>query len=287
MNSTLISLQARISERTPRDLRGVEALTELAARTLKTEPWVIEGRREPFGQTPWDQDLEASREVLVRTATCLAEALMTSTRPTLTLATDCALAIATLPTMAGLHPAARVLWLDAHCDFDAPETTTLGFLGCMSLAGACGRWKTGFEPSVPERQVVLCGTRPLPDDFDIVAQRAVESSEVTLVGISESTVEDILAALEGAPVYVHLDPDVLDPSVFPVPYARPGGLSAAALQTLLETVAGRNTIIGVELTAFHAPEDPPARDALTRMLMDAVTPLILRESIGARRPGPP
>ena len=272
---SVIALQARISETTPRDLQGIALLTDRVRETLGAEPSIILGRQGPFGHTPWKEDLEASRDVLTQAGERLSEALAGETGPSLTLGTDCALAVATLPVVARLYPQACVLWLDAHCDFDTPSTTTIGFLGCMSLAGACGRWDTGFGPAMQEGRVVLCGTRPRPDDFDIAAQRAVEESDVTLVGISEaSMIEEILMTLRGAPVYLHLDPDVLDPAVFPIPYARPHGLSAAGLQRLLETVAAHNPVVGVEITAFHAPDDATRSSWLARFLVDAVVPLL-------------
>jgi arginase len=269
----LIALHARISENTPRDLRGVETLEGLAATRCGVAPRSIAGRRGPFGRTPWQDDLEASRASLAQVASSL-DAALAGDLPTLTLASDCALAIATLPVIACRRPAARVLWLDAHCDYDTPQTTTLGFLGCMSLAGACGAWETGFAPALAPERVVLCGTRPAPDDFDIMAQREVEQSAVTLVDIAETTRDDVLAALEGAPVYVHLDPDVLDPSVNPVPYARPHGLSDTALRALLAAVAARHTVIGVEITAFHTPDDAAERAVLADLLLDAVAPVL-------------
>lgn len=276
MSIALISLQTRISETTPRDLCGVHTLTECATRAFGAEPFVVEGRTEPFGHTPWEDDLAASHDVLTRTGAYLERAMRSSMQPTLTLATDCALALTTLPTVARLHPDARVLWLDAHCDFDTPETTTIGFLGCMSLAGACGRWESGFGPAFPESQVVLCGTRPAPDDFDLQAQRAVESSQVMLVSISQTVIEDVMTTLGGVPAYIHLDPDVLDPSVFLTPYARPHGMQAEELTTLLSAVAAYNPIIGVEITAFHAPEDAAQRERLAMMLLNVVTPLLAK-----------
>ena len=56
---------------------------------------------------------------------------------------------------------------------------------------------------------------------------------MTLVPVSGATRPAVLDALADAPVYVHLDPDVLDPAVNPVPYARPGGLALDALVDLL------------------------------------------------------
>jgi len=274
----VLSLHARISENTPRDLHGVHILTRLAEHTFAVKPQVIVGRAGPYGRTPWRADLEASRLVLQEAGRSLATVLRTAVSPPLTLASDCALALATLPAVFSVYPNARILWLDAHCDFDTPETTTLGFLGCMSLAGACGEWKTGFAPLVPTQQVVLCGTRPAAGDFDSVAQQRVARSGVMLIDLSEALVGETLAALEGAPVYVHLDPDVLDPSVNPVPYARPSGLSAPALRGLLSAVAAHHPIIGVEISAFHAPDAVPAHDALAELLIASVTPLLAAPS---------
>lgn len=271
---SMIALHAHISEATPRDLRGVETLMRVAGEAFGVAPRVIEGRQGPFGDATWAEDLDASRRVLTAAGVELSAALTRSPRPPLTVAPDCALALGTLPVVARLRPLARVLWLDAHCDYDTPETTTIGFLGCMSLAGACGAWASGLGPPFQPRQVVLCGTRPGPDAFDSAAQRLVEASDVRLVAISDTTTGEVLAALGDAPVYVHLDPDVLDPSVNPVPYARPGGLSAEALREVLAAVAARHAIVGVEITAFHSPNDPPNRDALGTFLVDAVTPLL-------------
>ena len=57
-------------------------------------------------------------------------------------------------------PGVRVLWLDAHADFNTPSTTPSGFLGGMCLAGACGvlgrrAWAPAFDPA----RVVMCGVR--------------------------------------------------------------------------------------------------------------------------------
>ena len=122
-----------------------------------------------------------------------------------------------------------MLWLDAHTDYDTPATSTYSFLGCMSLAGATGAWDAGLGDALAPERVVLVGTRARPGDFDAAAQAAAAASAMTLVPIADGTAAAVLDALGDAPVYVHLDPDVLDPSVNPVPYARPGGLPLDAL----------------------------------------------------------
>jgi arginase len=262
----LVAVRARISEQTPQDLRGVNALAEALGARFGVRSRALIGRDGPFGDTPWQEDLAASRDVL----DAAAEHVGAAGRP-VTLAPDCALGLATLPAAARAEPEVRVLWLDAHADYDTPDTTTTGFLGCMSLAGACGAWDSGLGALEPER-VVLCGVRGRPGDFDWAGQVAAQASALTMLEVSDA--ERVPDALGEAPVYVHLDPDVLDPSVNPVPYGRAGGLSAEALLGLLERVAGRGPVAGVEVTAFHADDDERVRGRTTALLADAVATLL-------------
>ena len=66
----LTAVRARISEDTPRDLRGVG---ELAA-ALGGADRIVTGRRGPFERTPWEDDLAASRAVLEEAAAAVREA---------------------------------------------------------------------------------------------------------------------------------------------------------------------------------------------------------------------
>ena len=88
----------------------------------------------------------------------------------------------------------------------------------MGLAGACGVWETGFDgPCLDPSRVVMCGVR----DVDAGEQVLLETHGVSRIE-RPSRLADALAGRE---VFVHLDLDVLDPSVvdgFPFPV--PGGL---------------------------------------------------------------
>ena len=265
-----VALHARISEETPRDLRGVDLLAELAGERFGVPVESIEGRQGPFGRTGWEDDLAASRDPLIRAGSVLDRELSAGRRP-VTLASDCSLALGTLPALAEARPGAQVLWLDAHCDYDTPVTTSIGFLGCMSLAGATGAWDAGLGRTAlaPER-VVLCGVRGSLDDFDGAGRRAVEGSPVRMVSPGPGAAEAVVAALGTAPVYVHLDPDVLDPTDNPVPYARPGGLGIEQLLDLLRAVRDRGPVVGLELTAFHTDDDPARRRAVAERLVQCL-----------------
>jgi arginase family enzyme len=137
----------------------------------------------------------------------------------------------------------------------------------MCLAGACGRWVTGFDGRMDAPDVVLVGSR----DLD-----AGERAELDLAGVARvERPSQVADAVDGTDVYVHLDLDVLDPAVFPAQFPAHGGLSDDGLRTLLDEVsqaAGR--VVGVEITAFEAPADRVERARLAALAADAVMPLL-------------
>ena len=141
-----------------------------------------------------------------------------------------------------------MLWLDAHGDFNSPDTTPSGFLGGMCLAGGCGVWETGFEGGFPAERVVLCGVR----DLDEGERKLVDASGATVIGPQVETLVYLQNALDGEPVYVHLDVDVLDPSIMPAQFPAPGGLTDEKLRDLHR--GGRR-----RLARSWASRSPPSR----------------------------
>ncbi len=267
----MLAIRARISETTARDLRGVELLATYLDDRLAGEHQTVAGRWGPFEATPSREDLQASRAVLERAARHVVAATRNCTTP-VTLASDCALAIATLPAIADAVDGVRVLWLDAHADYDTPATQTTDFLGCMSLAGACGAWDTDHG-QLPSSHVVHVGARSNPGDFDYAGQEQGRR-ELGAMLVAEATSREVLTALGDGPVYVHLDPDVLDPQINPTPYARQGGMRAAQLLDLLRDVRIHAPIVGVEVTAFHSSDDPRTRERVRDLLGDGITTLV-------------
>jgi arginase family enzyme len=262
----LTAVHARISEETPRDLRGVSALADHLEHRGLGPAVRVAGRDGPFARTRWWEDLAAARHVLQDAGEEVSLALAGREFP-VTLASDCALALATLPAVDAAVDDVAVLWLDAHADYDTPDTQTTAFLGCMSLAGACGAWDSGLG-SLSAGQIVHVGARAREGDFDYAGE--VQARRDLRAVVAADGAADAVAALEGDPVYVHLDPDVLDPSVFPVQYGRPGGLEADSLLELLDAVAARGPIVGIEVTAFHAPEDSVSHRRVCGLLSDAI-----------------
>jgi arginase family enzyme len=138
----------------------------------------------------------------------------------------------------------------------------------MSLAGACGLWDPGLgQPPVPADRVVLCGIR----DLDPAEGEALERSSATVIGAAIETLVYLANALDGAPVYLHLDLDVLDPTVMPAEHPADGGLSAEKLYDLLDAVADACEVVGIEITCLERPELAP-------MVGDAVAPVLAQRN---------
>jgi arginase len=181
------------------------------------------------------------------------------------LASDCSICLATLPALARREPDARVVWLDAHGDFNTPATTGSGFLGGMCLAAACGRWDSGFGAGLDPGHVVMSDGRDLDD---------AERAELDRAGVTVVPPAGVADAVRGQRVFLHLDFDILDPGVMEAAVPAPHGLTAEALRAVLAELAGAAQLAGVELTAFEAPEDEDARERLAALLATTVEPLL-------------
>ena len=235
---TTVAMLCRTSERVPHATR---ALAEVLPGDVR-----FVGSEEDPREASWEDDLRDSRGCLLEAGGQVDDALAGGTFPLL-VAGNCSVALTTLAAVRRHRPDARVLWLDAHGDFNTPETTRSGFLGGMPLAGAVGEWDAGLgvEP-FPADRVVLAGVR----DLDPQERELLERSPATVVGAGLDTLVAVQNALDRAPVYVHLDVDVLDPEEMPAQFPVPGGLRADKLYDLLEAVADECEIVGIEVTAF-------------------------------------
>ncbi len=270
MTVSLVALRCRTSERISAPARGVDTLAALVGGRLGLEPRMIGTPAEPR-TTSFEGDLHNSRGCLLEAGGQVDDALTGHNLPVL-LAAECSIALTTLPAAMAHRPDARVLWLDAHGDFNTPETTASRYLGGMALAGACGLWEAGLGGRpVPAERVVLAGVR----DLDSAERQALERSDVTVIGASPvETLVAVKNALDGAPVYVHLDLDVLDPEDFPAQFPAPGGLGPEKLYDLLEAVTDSSEVIGFEVTAFAASEDELERAVEASTAVHVLEPLL-------------
>src|SRR5437016_2893794 len=141
-----------------------------------------------------------------------------------------------------------MVFVDAHGDFNTPETTLSGMPGGMPVAIAAGqcltrmRMKAGLEPAIPTRHIVEVCVR----DTDPLEQELLDRSE-----IQQLTLDDVrtrsanlhkemkrLSELTDV-IYVHVDMDGLDPRdvpgvALPVPNGPTSAELAAALTEMLK-----------------------------------------------------
>ncbi len=176
---------------------------------------------------------------------------------------------ASLGVLAGIDdPRCGVVWLDAHGDFNTPESSESGFFPGMSLAVVAGhchreRWRAlGAGSPVAESAIVLVGAR----DLSPAAERErLDASAILTVPWPDG---DVVAALDAlrervASVYVHVDLDAFDPSVAPgiVDEPVPGGLSGADGEVIVRAVLERFDVRAATIATYV-----PARDRDNRTL---------------------
>jgi arginase len=280
MTISLVVLRCRTSDRTDGAGRGAEALGRSLGERLGMEPRIV-GSAGNARPADWSDDLRESRGCILEAGGQVDDALVRGAFPVL-LASDCSICLTTLAAVARHEPDARFLWLDAHGDFNTPETTPSGFLGGMCLAAACGRWEAD-EYMFPaptsgrrsDEELALRARYPVPIDPARVVMAGVrdldsgERAELDFAGIGTLPAGEVAERLRGERVYVHLDLDVLDPDVLPSQFPAPGGLSASGLQELLGELAAGATIVGLEVTAFEEPDD-----GRVELVADIVSPVL-------------
>ena len=102
----------------------------LAAQGHQVDSEVIEP-----ASRDWRAEVQTSFE-LMRAVAKHVRAARTARRFPVVLSGNC---LAAVGVIAGLGPGTGVIWIDAHGDFNTPQTTTSGFLDGMTLATATGQ----------------------------------------------------------------------------------------------------------------------------------------------------
>jgi arginase len=203
---------------------------------------------------PVPNEVADSFEV-IRSVRSAVSAAVAEDRFPLVLAVNC---FTSLGTVAGLGRDVGVVWFDAHGDFHTPASTTTGFIDGMGLAMLLGE---GWD----ELRATIEGLRPVPaENALLVAARDFEPTEAERIAASDlrrADADTLEAALDELAtrvdaVYVHIDVDVLDPSVARANVLSvEGGLDAGQLERALHAVSSRFKIAAAALTAYDPSLD--------------------------------
>jgi arginase len=184
-----------------------------------------------------------------------------------------------------------MVFIDAHGDFNTPETTLSGMLGGMPVAIAAGqcltrmRLKAGLEPAVPTRHIVEMCVR----DTDPLEQELLDRSDIqqlTLVDVrtrSANLHREMKRLSETTDViYIHVDMDGLDPREVPGhPLAVPGGPTSAELAAALTEMFKYEKVaaFGVASTPFDERDKTGvSRQAAYNLILGAVKGVQQRKS---------
>jgi arginase len=202
--------------------------------------------------------------------------------------------LATCPSMPGLVAGLQqsgttiepirvgMLWLDAHPDFNTPETTRSGSLGGMPVAVATGRAlhvmrrDARLDPPMSDQNIVMGGVR-LTDPLE---QRLLDDSRIEQLSVDDlrnmtPAVWQQLDRLNriSDKLYIHIDMDVLDPrEVMAHGNKVPNGPSSEQLARLFEEIFKRYPKASAIGFATIPPTDEGGLSmaALNRMIEGAI-----------------
>ncbi len=168
-----------------------------------------------------------------------------------------------------------VLWIDAHADFNTPETTPSGNIHGMPLAALCGLgdarlvqlWEEP-APVIDPGRVAVLGARDLdPGEKRNLLQAGVlvlsmeQVDRLGIVASMEKALEHISRDVEG--IYLSLDMDAMDPRHAPgVGTPVPGGLTYREAHLICEMVAETGKLIGMDLVEVNPILDVQNQTAL-------------------------
>jgi arginase len=166
-----------------------------------------------------------------------------------------------------------VLWLDAHADYNTPETTMTGNMHGMSAAFLCGEpglaGLLGDQPrvSISPDQLDLFGIRSIdPLEKDLVRDRRVAIADMRAidefgVGVLMRRVIERVKARNGV-LHVSFDVDFLDPEVAPgVGTTVPGGATYREAHLVMELLHDSGLVRSVDIVELNPFLDERGRTA--------------------------
>lgn len=247
--------QGSASDGAPRLAAGARRAAELVpAGAVVTVPVLRTDGNRAAGIRAYD--------VLVENQRLTAKALAGIDDQVITVGGDCSVDIAPIDAARARHgDALTVLWIDAHPDVYSPRTLPSGAFHGMVVRALLGDGPAGLTPERPlaPHQVIIAGER---------AGAASEHAYLARAGLRRYGVDDLERVLDGlrGPVYVHIDLDVLEPTVFGATcYPEPDGVRPRRLADLVRRI---DDIVGAAITE-HAPsgdEAGPGEAEVIRLL---------------------
>ncbi|GFO61386.1 arginase [Geomonas silvestris] len=160
------------------------------------------------------------------------------------------------------HEPAGVIWIDAHGDFNTPQTSPSGNIHGMVLAALMGQ---GFPelvqlgrigPKLQVTDVVMIGIRELdPQERQRLKESGIATytmREIDERGMGTVAREAVERLEHLSRLHVSLDLDALDPLEVPgVGTTSPGGLTYREAQLLMEIIADSRRLASLDIVEIN------------------------------------
>jgi len=170
----------------------------------------------------------------------------------------------------------RVLWLDAHADFNTSALTPSGNIHGMPVACLCGHGPeplvrmAGSVPAISPKAIRQIGIRSVdPGEKRFVHQMGLEVFDMRYIDEMgmRHTMELALATLDaGTHLHVSFDVDFLDPEIAPgVDTTIPGGPTYREAQLCMEMIADTGRLASLDVMELN-----PALDVRNKTAVLAV-----------------
>ena len=182
----------------------------------------------------------------------------------------------------------RVLWLDAHADFNTREITPSGNIHGMPVACLCGMGPaplvgmSGQTPDLTADQIRQIGIRSVDQgEKRLVKEHGLDIYDMRYID-ERGMRRTMEAALEGVDADTHLhvsfDVDMLDPAIAPGTGTRvPGGVNYREAQLIMEMVADTGRMGSLDVVEVNPALDK--RNATAKLAVDLVESLFGKSTL--------
>lgn len=168
----------------------------------------------------------------------------------------------------------RVLWLDAHADFNTRDITPSGNIHGMPVACLCGlgpqalTTMAGPSPALVPGQLRQIGIRSVdPGEKRLVQEHGLDIYDMRYideVGMRRAMEEALDGVDDDTHLHVSFDVDMLDPSIAPGTGTRvPGGVNYREAQLMFEMLADTGRVGSVDIVEVNPALDK--RNATARL----------------------
>ena len=189
-----------------------------------------------------------------------------------------------------------VLWLDAHSDFNVPESSPTGNIHGMPVAIIAGHGPDELtslghhKPMVDPHRIIQVGIRSV----DEIEKRLVVDSGLVVYDmrqIDERRMRTVvaqaleLAARDDSHLHLSFDVDFLDPGIAPgVPTTVPGGPTYREAQLCMEMIHDSGLLASLDIMELNPAFDDRNRTAL--LVVDLVESLFGEQILARAHAGP-